>query len=196
MRTKFIASILAAFMLCTGLALAADSYDVDMAHSTVGFSVAHLVISHVSGRFGNFSGTILYDEKDVKKSSVSGMIKVASIDTANAKRDEHLRGVDFFDAAKFPEITFATTGVVREGDSTVCVGTLTMKGVTREVRIPFTVLGKIKDPWGNTRIAVEANLTINRQDYGVTYSKVLEGGGLMVGDEVKITLAAEAVQKQ
>ena len=195
MSIKTVACMLAMTMLLGGVALGADRYDVDPVHTTVGFSIAHLVISRVPGKFVDIAGTILYDEKDVTKSSVSGTIKVASINTDNAKRDEHLRSPDFFDAAKFPEITFASKGVEKEGNVTVCVGTLTMKGVSREVRIAFAILGKIKDPWGKTRIALEANLTVNRQDYGVAWSKVMEGGGLMVGNEVKISITAEAVRQ-
>ncbi len=183
-------------LLMAGTALSADRYQIDPVHSSIIFSVRHLVINKVKGNFKEFSGTIYYDENDVTKSSVEVTIKTASINTDNAKRDAHLRSPDFFDAAKYPEITFRSKRIIREGDRYVAIGDLTMRGVSREIRIPFKIIGKVTDPWGNTRIGVEASLTLNRQDYGISWSQTLDNGGLVVGNEVDIELNIQAVKQK
>ncbi len=188
-------SLLAATAFLT-TARAADAYTIDVSHSKVGFSVSHMVISDVEGRFKEFSGMIQVDEQDPAKSSVEVTIKVASIDTENEKRDEHLRSADFFDAPKFPEITFRSVKVEKKGNAYVATGALTIRGVMKTVSIPFTATGPIKDPWGNTRRGFKGSLTLNRQDYGVSWSNKLDGGGLVVGDEVTVSLSVEAVKKQ
>ena len=170
-------------------------YRIDPAHSTIGFAIRHYEINWVSGRFNDFAGTIRFDDKDVTKSSVEFTAKIESIDTGVARRDQHLRTADFFDAAKYPEMTFKSTRVERKGkDSYVLHGDFTLKGVTRPLAIPFTVTGAIKDPRGNTRFGVAAQTTINRRDYGITWGSALQGGGLDVGNEVTIDLQLEAVQ--
>jgi len=173
----------------------ADEFVIDPVHSSIEFSVRHMMVTNVRGRFREFSGTIFYDEKDITKSSVRVTIKTASIDTGNADRDNHLRSPDFFDAAKYPEITFASTRIEKRGDEYVCIGTLTIRGVSREVAIPFRILGVVRDQRGNTRLGVEAGLTINRLDYGVSWSRALEGGGLVVGNDVKIELNVQAIKR-
>lgn len=184
-------------VVLAGLAPAwgADEFVIDPVHSSIEFSVRHMMVTNVRGRFREFSGTIFYDEKDITKSSVRVTIKTASIDTGNADRDAHLRSPDFFDAAKYPEITFASTRIEKRGDDYVCIGTLTIRGVSREVAIPFRILGVVKDQRGNTRLGVEAGLTINRLDYGVSWSRALEGGGLVVGNDVKIELNVQAIKR-
>jgi polyisoprenoid-binding protein YceI len=193
--TKHVFTILAVFLsLCfAGVALGTDTYIVDRSHTTVGFTVRHLLISKVRGKFNDFSGTIVYDENDVTKSSMQGTIQAASIDTDHEKRDKHLRSPDFFDVANHPEITFTSKRVVKENDRLVLVGDLTMRGATKEVRIPFAITGKIKDPQGNTMIGFEAILRIDRQDFGIAYSRTMDNGGLVVGNEVNIELIGEAI---
>ena len=183
-------------LLLAGTALSADRYQIDPVHSSIAFSVRHMVINKVKGNFKEFSGTIYYDENDITQSSVEVTIKTASINTENPKRDAHLRSPDFFDAANYPEITFRSKRIVKEGDHYVAIGDLTMRGVTREIRIPFEITGKVTDPWGNTRFGVEASLTLNRHDYGISWSKTLDNGGLVVGNEVKIELNIEAVKQK
>jgi polyisoprenoid-binding protein YceI len=174
----------------------AETYSVDVAHSYVGFSVSHMVISKTKGHFNEFSGTLVYDEKDVTKSSIKGTVSVPSVDTGNQKRDDHLRGADFFDAAKFPEITFESKKVEKRASGPVVTGLLTIKGVTRPIEVPFKVLGKVKDPWGNERVGVELSpVVINRQEFGLTWSAKLDTGGLVVGDEVTLELAGEFVRE-
>jgi polyisoprenoid-binding protein YceI len=177
-------------------AFAADTYNIDTAHSSVGFAVKHLVISTVKGSFTDYSGTIQYDEKNPAASSVDVTIKTASINTGNDKRDAHLRNADFFDAEKFPEIKFVSKKVVQKANVYEMTGNLTMKGVTKEVVIPFTLAGPIQDPWGGTRMAAEGSLTINRQDYGVSWTGGAKAGEAVVSDEVKIDLNIEAMKAQ
>lgn len=182
------------FIVCNAsLAMAADVYNIDRAHTNVEFTVRHLVISKVRGRFNEFAGTIIYDEHDITRSSLKGMIKVASIDTDNVKRDAHLLGPDFFDAQVYPEIVFKSTKVEKVGDQMVVVGKLTIHGTTKEVRVPFIITGKFTNPSKVFYIGFEARLRINRQDFGISYSKM--NGSLIIGNTVNIKLLGEAVQQ-
>ncbi len=188
------------FMAGAGLAVlmalpaAAEEYSIDTAHSTVQFTATHMVVSKVKGFFRTVEGTIQYEPDQPDKSSVRVRIDAASIDTRNDKRDEHLRSGDFLDVQSHPDITFASTRVERSGDRWLAHGDLTIRGVTKPVTIPFKVNGPITDPWGNRRIGIEAEpITINRQDFGVSWNKTLDAGGLVVGDDVQIDLDVEAV---
>jgi polyisoprenoid-binding protein YceI len=154
-----------------------------------------MLIGHVSGDFQEFTGTIVYDEKAPSKSSVDVHIRAASIDTRNHDRDEHLRSSSFFDAATFAEITFASTRIEKTEDGYIAHGQLTIRGVSKEVALPFKITGTVKDPWGKTRLGAQAGLTLNRQEYGVSWNQILDGGGVELGDEVKIDLAVEAVKQ-
>lgn len=169
-------------------------YKLDPAHSLIGFAVRHLEINWVEGRFKEFEGTIHYDDKDMTKSTVEFNAKVASVDTEVEARDKHLRTVDFFEVEKYPTMTFKSTHVERKGKNAfVLHGDLTLKGVTKPVALPFTLKGAVKDPWGNTRIGVDAETKINRRDFGINYGNAF-AGGLDVGNEVTISLRLEAVQ--
>ncbi len=194
---RFGKIIVALFVTClgAGAVLGADRYEIDPAHTTLGFSVRHMMISNVQGKFNEFSGTLLYDEKYLRQSSVNVAIKTAGVETGNGRRDDDLRGANFFEAAKYPEITFKSARIEKRGDGYVAVGPLTMHGVSKEIALPFTINGKIKDPRGNEHIGIEAGVTINRQDWGLAYSRTMDNGGLVVGNEVKIELNVEAVKK-
>ena len=192
---KLLCSLIAVTLTLTGLATA-DTYKIDPAHTAVGFSIAHLVISEVTGRFNEFEGELTVDP--AAKTLVTGghgIIQAKSIDTGIKKRDDHLRSGDFFDVEKFPTIAFSGTEVVVEAGQPVFVGKFTMHGVTKDIRVPITVKGPIKDPWGNSRLAFTAKTTLNRKDYGLTWNKALEAGGLMVGEDVTIEIKAEAVKQ-
>lgn len=178
-----------------GTALAMDTYTPDPSHTTVGFSARHFVITKVRGQFKEFTATIMYDEQDITKSSLQGTIKVASIDTGNQKRDDHLRSADFFDAAKFPDITFRSTRIEKQGDAYVMVGPLTIRDVTKEVKVPFNLTGKVTDPNGKQRVGFDAYLKINRKDFGVAWEKKMDNGGLVVSDDIDIELLVEAIKK-
>ncbi len=178
-------------LLMAGGVKAADTYTIDKAHSRIGFSVKHLMVSTTRGEFKDYAGEWKVDLKDLSKSSIDIVIQVASIDTAEPKRDEHLRTGDFFDAAKFPTITFKSTKIARKGDGYEAFGDLTIKDVTKKVVIPFALNGPLDTSWGFTAIGVEGGLTINRQDYNVKYNQLLDNGGLVVGNEVKIDFVLE-----
>ncbi len=173
----------------------AGEYRIDPAHSVLSFSIKHNEIALVRGRFREFSGMINYDDKDITKSSVEVTAKIESINTGVDRRDAHLRTADFFDAAKYPEMTFKSTRVERKGDNQyVLHGDFTLRGISKPVAIPFTVTGAIKDGQGNTRFGVAGQTTINRRDFGITWGKPMENGGLDVGNEVMIDLQLEAVK--
>ncbi len=170
------------------------SYTFDLSHSAVGFHVRHLMISKVHGRFTAWGGTLEIDEADLAKSKVAVEIDAASVDTKELKRDEHLRSADFFDAEKFPKLTFASTKVEKVDDENLKVtGDLTIHGVTRSVVLAVERGGEVKDPWGGTRAGFSAKTTISRKDYGLTWNALLEAGGVAVGDKIEITLEIEAV---
>ena len=187
--------LIALFVAALAAPAAAADYKIDTAHSSVAFKVSHMVVSKTRGAFTDFNGVISLDENDVTKSSVEVTIAVASIDTANEDRDEHLRAADFFDAEKYPAITFKSNGVEKIGGGYIAHGELTMKGVTKKVSIPFEMSGPITDPWGNERIGISTeSITIDRQDYGISFSRTMEAGGLVVGNDVIIEIEVEAVK--
>ena len=167
---------------------------IDSAHTQVEFAVKHMMISTVRGRFTRFSGTLNVNEEQPLLSSAEGSIEAASIDTHDANRDAHLRSADFFDAEKFPALTFRTTKVTAEGDKRYKVaGQMTIKDVTRDVVFEVSDEGRGKDPWGNLHWGFNAQTTINRKDYGLTWNVGLEAGGWLVGDSVKINIDLEAI---
>ena len=180
-------------MTTTTTETAVRTYAIDKSHSEAAFQVRHL-ITRVRGRFSEFGGAISFDEAAPERSSVTFAIQAASIDTNEPARDTHLRSADFFDVERFGTITFASTGVSKIGEDTFEVtGDFTMHGVTKAITLPVTYLGKAKDPWGNERVAFEAEYAINRKDYGLNWNAALETGGFLVGDEVRVSLSIQAV---
>jgi len=177
----------------TATATKTTTYNIDKAHSEVTFQVRHL-LTKVRGRFADFEGAIEFDEEHPDNSKVSVAVQAASIDTSERDRDNHLRSADFFDVEKYPALTFKSRAIVRKATLGFDVtGDLTIHGVTRQVTFDVNLLGKAKDPWGNERIAFEADATINRKDYGLNWNAALETGGFLVGDEVKVSLSVQAV---
>ncbi|HEX4311031.1 MAG TPA: YceI family protein [Acidobacteriaceae bacterium] len=172
------------------------TWTIDPVHSIAEFRVRHLMISNVRGQFTGVTGKLSYDPSDLSKSTIEASIDVSTIDTRDPQRDTHLKSPDFFDAEKFPTMTFSSSRVTRRADGSGLVsGPLTIHGVTKEVE--FTVEGPtppVKDPWGNTRVGVHASTKINRADFGLTFNAAMETGGVMVGEEVSITLELEFVQ--
>lgn len=169
---------------------------IDPSHSLVEFSVKHMMIATVKGRFGQFQGTILADLANLTTAEFEGTIEAASIDTRDAGRDEHLRSADFFDVAQFPQLTFKSKRLTLAGeDEFKLTGDLTMHGVTREVVLDLTFEGQGKDPWGNIRAGFTAETRVNRKEFGLTWNAVLETGGVLVGDQVRIALQIEAIQQ-
>jgi polyisoprenoid-binding protein YceI len=186
-------AVLASALLLNASAHALDTYKVDPAHSSIGFSIDHMVIDTVHGRFRQFEGSIAVDPDNgnALKQAVA-TIQAGSIDTDVDRRDTHLRSPDFFDAEKYPTITFEATGV----DGQTLTGKFTMHGVTKEISMPFKIKGPIKDPMGNTHLSLEANTKINRKDFGLTWNKALEAGGLMVGEDVTIQINGSFVKQK
>lgn len=175
--------------------IAVTTWNIDPVHSVAEFKVKHMMISNVKGQFTGVSGTLKLDEADISKSSIEASIDAASINTREPQRDGHLKSADFFDVEKFPTLAFKSTGVGRKGDELAVEGELTIHGVTRKV--VFDVEGPTtpgKDPWGNTRIGISATTKINRKDYGLTWNAALETGGILVGEDVTITLDVEFVK--
>ena len=170
----------------------AGTWDIDAAHSDVSFSVRHMMISKVRGRFNGVSGRLVTGA-DVLDSSVTAEIDVNSFDTGNAQRDEHVRSADFLHAADFPTMTYRSTGVRRDGDDLMVDGELTLHGITRQVPLAVQLTGFGLDPYGGTRIGLSATTKINRKDFGIDTELPLDGGGVVIGDTVQISLDIEAV---
>jgi polyisoprenoid-binding protein YceI len=194
---KRIISMCIVAALLIPLNVFAATYNIDPAHSTIGFKVKHLMITNVKGVFEKFKGTVTIDEKDITKSKVDVTIEMASIDTNISKRDDHLRSPDFFDVAKFPTMTFVSTKVEKSGaDGLKVTGNLTIKGVTRQVVLSVEgPTGEVTSPQGDVKRGASATATINRQDFGVSWSKKLDGGGLVVADDVYISIDTELTRQ-
>ena len=174
-----------------------STWKIDPVHSVAEFKVKHMMISNVKGQFTAVTGVATLDEADVAKSRVEASIDAASVNTRDTQRDAHLKSADFFDVEKFPTLSFKSTRVTRTADGELDVtGNLTIHGVTREV--VFEVDGPTppaKDPWGNTRVGLSATTKISRKDFGLTWNAGLETGGILVGDDVTITVDAEFVKE-
>ena len=199
MKTKSSSTMMAMAILAAA-ALAgtgrADTYDLDSAHTTIGFAVKHLVVSTVHGSFAEVAGTFSYDPAKPEAFTAKATVQAKSVTTGVTKRDEHLRSADFFDAEKFPAITFAATGAEKTADGVLLKGNLTIKETTKAVSIPLTVNGPIQDPWGMTRVGIEGTLKINRKDFGLNFDAKLANGGLVVADDVVIQISAEGTKQK
>lgn len=194
---KLAKSLLAVIAVALpGSAFAAD-YVIDPSHTSVGFTVRHLMVTKVRGSFEKVSGTVKYDPNEPEKIVIDATIDAASINTGEAKRDEHLRSPDFFDVAKHPTLTFKSkkAKVLGKGKLEV-IGDLTIRGVTKEVTLQVEGLDQeIKDPWGNVRRGATATTRINRKDFGLAWNQVLETGGVVVGEDVDIQIDVELIRQ-
>ncbi|MFY9143001.1 YceI family protein [Sulfuricurvum sp.] len=188
MRKNFIAAVLAG-LLIGSTAVSAAVYKVDVSHSNVGFKVKHMMISTVTGKFANFSGTYDLDKGQFK--ALSGHIKADSVDTGIQKRDDHLRSADFFDTAKFGDITFVMTSATKDK----MTGNLSIRGITKKVTLDIDMGGVVEDPWGNQRSGFVLTGSINRKDYGLNWNKAIEAGGVVVGEEVKLVIEVEGIEE-
>ncbi len=180
-------------LMCIFTLSNADELLLDGSHSEVGFSIKHMMISNVKGNFTAFDAEMDYDLNGKKFNSLSATIEAKSINTGIDKRDEHLRSADFFEVAKFPNITFKMISYKADGDEGIMRGILTIKDVTKEVKLNTTINGTIKDLQGNTRVGFSMNGKINRKDYGLKWNQLLEAGGFAVGDDVKIIIELETL---
>jgi polyisoprenoid-binding protein YceI len=176
-------------------ATTATRWQLDASHSSVGFSVRHMMISNVKGEFEKFSGEVQYDPKRPEASKLSASVDVASISTREEKRDAHLRSAEFFDVESFPSLTFESRQVSRKGDQLEVTGDLTIHGTTRSVVLTVSDLtAEHTDPWGNARIGASAKTKVKRSDFGMKWNAALEAGGVLVGDEITITIEASLVR--
>ena len=174
---------------------ARTTWKIDPAHSLIEFGVRHMMITTVKGRFAGVEGTVVFDEKNPSTAEVDVRIDAASIDTRESQRDAHLRSADFFDVEKYPHLTFKSKRVAdRHGNHFQLAGDLTIHGVTREVILDVAEEGIGKDPWGGQRAGFSASTKIKRSEFGLTWNQVLETGGLLVGDDIKISLELELVK--
>ncbi len=194
MLKKLIISLVALPLLATGAA--AETYNVDTAHSQIHFTVAHLVAFKVRGNFTEFTGSVVANADNKELIAAEATIKAQSIDTRDEKRDGHLRSADFFSIDEFPEITFKSKKITGSGDNITVVGDLTIKGITKEVTLKGGFAGTATDPWGNKRAGFEATGEIDRKDFGLTWNKALETGGVLVGDKITLGLEVEAVAQK
>ncbi|MCA1813386.1 MAG: YceI family protein [Halobacteriales archaeon] len=183
-------------MPATAFSPPAGAYAIDGAHSSAEFAVKHLMISIVTGRIKGIAGALHLDPARPEQSRVEASLDVGTIDTADEKRDAHLRSPDFFDAANHPRITFRSVRAQATGkDEGQLVGELTIRGVTKQVPLKVAFDGAAKDPWGGTRVGFTAEATLDRKDFGLHWNMLLETGGVLVGDKVKVTLRVEAVHQ-
>lgn len=197
MQRLLLATALATVLVVPGRTVA-STWNIDPAHSNAQFAIRHLMVSTVRGQLGKVSGVVTLDESDLTKSTVEATIDATGIDTREAKRDEHLRSPDFLDTAKYPTLTFTSTKVeIVSPTSYKVTGNLTLHGVTKPVVLTVEGAPKpITDPFGNTRMGGSATTTITRQDFGINWSKSLDGGGLVVGNDVDVTIDVEVTQQK
>ncbi len=173
-----------------------STWQLDPTHSSAEFAVRHMMVATVKGSFKSISGHVELDETAWENSRIEAEIDAASVDTGTADRDTHLRSADFFDVAVHPKITFRSTAIEPDGeDSGKIHGDLTIHGVTKPVTLDVSYLGEIQDPWGNRRRGYSAETTLNRKDFGMTWNVVLDTGGVLVGDKIKVSLNIETVEK-
>ncbi|OGQ01102.1 MAG: protein yceI precursor [Deltaproteobacteria bacterium RBG_19FT_COMBO_46_12] len=194
---RYITPMMVLLFLAIPIFTDAATWQVDLAHSSFQFKIRHLTVSNVKGDFNKFQGVANIDDQNISHLKVEVAIDVASVNTGHAQRDEHLRGPDFFDVTKYPTITFVSKKVNKtETNRLKVIGDLTLRGVTREVTVDLEgPTPEVKDPWGNFRRGVTATTKINRRDFGLTWNKVLDTGGLVVGDEVDIYIEVELIRK-
>jgi polyisoprenoid-binding protein YceI len=184
------------FFLLTGVYAQGVSWEIDKAHTSINFSISHMVISDVTGKFIQFDGDVITSSDDFSDSQVNIVIKTASIDTDNEQRDGHLRSADFFDAEKYPEITFKSNSFKKTGEKSYRIsGELAMHGKVKEVVFDAKLKGVLKDPWGNTRAGFKATTTIDRYDFDIVYNSTLETGGLLIGKTVDVEVNIEIIKK-
>lgn len=193
---SLVSTLVVALFVSSSLFATETKYSIDPSHTSIDFSVSHMVISSVTGKFKEVSGTLVSTGDDFTNAKIDVVIPAKSINTENEKRDEHLRSADFFDVAKFPEVKFKSTSIKKvSGSEYVITGDLTLHGVTKSVELKSIYKGSAKSPWGQTVVAFKASTVIPRKEYGLTWNKAMEAGGVLVGEEVELTLNVELVKQ-
>lgn len=187
----FLALVLSSF----SAVIAQTKWNVDASHTNIGFEVDHMVIASVEGEFAEFDASVESEGNDFTNADIKFTADIESISTDNEKRDEHLKSDDFFNAEKFPQLTFVSKSMTKvDGNDWKLVGDLTIRDVTKEVTLDVEFRGLVKDPWGNTRVGFEINGELNRFDYNLKWNKLLETGGLVVGEKVEININIELIK--
>jgi polyisoprenoid-binding protein YceI len=194
---RYIVPMIALFVLAIPVLTYTATWQMDPDHSSFQFKIRHLTVSNVKGDFSKLKGVVMIDDQDIARLKIEVVFDAASVNTGHAQRDEHLRGPDFFNVTKYPTITFVSKKVIKaDTDRLKVVGDLTLHGVTREITVDVEgPTPEVKDPWGNFRRGATATTKINRRDFGLTWNKVLDTGGLVVGEEVNIYVEVELVRK-
>lgn len=194
---RYITPMMALLFLAIPILTYAATWQLDPAHSSFQFKIRHLTVSNVKGDFSKFQGVAHIDDQNITHLKVEVTIDVTSVNTGHAQRDEHLRGPDFFDVTKYPTLLFVSKKVIKtDANRLKVIGDLTLRGVTREITVDVEgPTPEVKDPWGNFRRGATATAKINRRDFGITWNKVLDTGGLVVGDEVAIYIEVELIKK-
>lgn len=175
--------------------MATTKWTIDPTHSEVGFKVKHMMFTNVSGQFDTYDATITTEDFDFETSKIEFSADIASINTGNSDRDNHLKSADFFDAEKNPKLTFVSSSLVKKGEDHELTGELTINGITKTVKLDTEVSGLLKDPWGNTKVGLNATGKINRTDFGLTWNSALETGGVLVSEEVKLNIELQFLQQ-
>lgn len=175
--------------------MATTKWTIDPTHSEVGFKVKHMMFTNVSGQFDTYDATITTEDFDFETSKIEFSANIDSINTGNSDRDNHLKSADFFDAEKNPKLTFVSSSLVKKGDDHELTGELTINGITKTVKLDTEVSGLLKDPWGNTKVGLNATGKINRTDFGLTWNSALETGGVLVSEEVKLNIELQFLQQ-
>ena len=175
--------------------MATTKWTIDPTHSEVGFKVKHMMFTNVSGQFDTYDATITTEDFDFTTSKIEFSANIDSINTGNSDRDNHLKSADFFDAEKNPKLTFVSSSLVKKGDDHELTGELTINGITKTVKLETEVSGLLKDPWGNTKVGLNATGKINRTDFGLTWNSALETGGVLVSEEVKLNIELQFLQQ-
>ncbi len=182
-------------VLSVALVQAQATWNIDASHTSIRFAVDHMVISEVEGNFSKYEGSLVSTKEDFSDAKINFVVDINSVNTDNAKRDEHLRSADFFETEKYPKMTFVSTAVKKTGANKYdLTGNLSLHGITKEISLVMTYGGTTKDPWGNTKAGLKVTGIINRTDFGLKYNSVLEAGSLMIGEEVTITAKVELVK--
>ena len=174
--------------------MSTTKWAIDPTHSEIGFKVKHMMFTNVSGKFKTYDATITTDEDTFENVNIEFSADIDSIDTNNADRDNHLKSGDFFDAETHPKLTFKATSLTKKGDDYALIGDLTLKGVTKSVQLPTEFSGLMKDPWGNTKVGLNISGKINRKDWGLNYNAVLETGGVLIGEDVRLNIELQLIK--
>ncbi len=175
--------------------MATTKWSIDPTHSEVGFKVKHMMFTNVSGKFKTYDATITTEDDDFTKSEISFSADINSIDTNNTDRDNHLKSADFFDAENHPKLTFTSSSLTKSGDEYQLTGELSLHGITKTVKLDAEVSGLLKDPWGNTKVALNISGKINRKDWGLNWNSALETGGVLVGEDVKLNIELQLLKQ-